>query len=296
MQRGFKGIWIPKEIWLSPDLNYVEKILLVEIDSLDNEEGCYASNEYFAKFLGISKDRVSKLISGLCKKGYLISNIKYKEHSKEVDKRILNTTIGYKHPLGENTYTPSVKTPIPPGENNYTPIGKNNEDNNISFNNTFNNYDVDNTRARKNEIAEQNVYQFYQQNFGLLNPIIGEKIADWIKDLSEDLVKEALTRTSMNGSRSFNYAEAIMREWYHNNVKTLDQVKALDLEHQAKKSQRNRKGTTSIRQEMVPDWLKNKKEAEHQTAVDQTIPNEDVEERIKRANALLAEVGISPLG
>ena len=35
MQRGFKGIWIPKEIWLSPDLNYVEKILLVEIDSLE---------------------------------------------------------------------------------------------------------------------------------------------------------------------------------------------------------------------------------------------------------------------
>ena len=290
MERGFKGIWIPKEIWLSPDLNYVEKILLVEIDSLDNEEGCYASNEYFAKFLGISKDRVSKLISGLCKKGYLVSTMTYKKDSKEIDKRVLNTIIGYRHPLGKNTDTPSVKTTIPLGKNTDTPIGKNNEDNNTSFNNTFNNYDDDNGCARESEVDEQNIYQFYQQNFGVLTPLIGEKIADWVKDLGMGLVKEALTKTLMNGTRSFAYAESIMKDWYDKNIKTLDQVKALDLEHQAKKSQRNRKGTTPIRQEIVPDWLQ--KQAQETQS---NSSNEDADERIKRANSLLADVGIMPL-
>ncbi|MDN6167642.1 MAG: helix-turn-helix domain-containing protein, partial [Lactococcus lactis] len=71
MERAFKGIWIPKEIWLDKDLNWVEKILLVEIDSLDNDEGCWASNGYFADFFNLSKNRISILISSLSKKGYI---------------------------------------------------------------------------------------------------------------------------------------------------------------------------------------------------------------------------------
>lgn len=35
--RDFKGIWIPKDIWLSDKLTLQEKIMYIEIDSLDNE-------------------------------------------------------------------------------------------------------------------------------------------------------------------------------------------------------------------------------------------------------------------
>ena len=38
--RDFKGIWIPKEIWESENLSIMEKVLFVEIHSLDNERGC----------------------------------------------------------------------------------------------------------------------------------------------------------------------------------------------------------------------------------------------------------------
>jgi len=37
MKRDFKGIWIPKEIWLNENLTLQEKVFLVEIESLDNE-------------------------------------------------------------------------------------------------------------------------------------------------------------------------------------------------------------------------------------------------------------------
>lgn len=134
------------------------------------------------------------------------------------------------------------------------------------------------------------IAHFYQQNFGVLNPLIAEKLQYWIKDLGNDLVYEALARTALNGVRNFSYAESIMKDWYDKNIKTLDQVKALDLEHQAKKSQRNRKGATPIRQEIVPDWLQ-KQTQETQS----NSSNEDAEERIKRANTLLADVGIMPL-
>lgn len=68
-QRDFKGIWIPAEIWLNDSLSFLEVILLAEIDSLAKDEGCYASNKYFAEFLGVSETYVSKAISSLAKKG-----------------------------------------------------------------------------------------------------------------------------------------------------------------------------------------------------------------------------------
>lgn len=71
--RDFKGVWIPKEVFLDDRLNAVEKIILVEIDSLDVEdsEGCYASNEYLAKFCQCSVTKISTSISKLIKLGYI---------------------------------------------------------------------------------------------------------------------------------------------------------------------------------------------------------------------------------
>ena len=68
-QRDFKGIWIPAEIWLNKSLSFFEVILLAEIDSLAKDEGCSASNAYFAEFLGVSETYVSKAISSLARKG-----------------------------------------------------------------------------------------------------------------------------------------------------------------------------------------------------------------------------------
>lgn len=87
MERGFKGIWIPKEIWLDKTLTLEEKVMLVEIDSLDCGDGCFAQNAYFADFFDLSKNRVCAIIRSLKDKGYIVVNIIYKSGSKEVEKR-----------------------------------------------------------------------------------------------------------------------------------------------------------------------------------------------------------------
>lgn len=71
--RDFKGVWIPKQVFLDERLNAIEKIILIEIDSLDAEdsEGCYASNEYLSNFCKCSMTKVSTSISKLIKLGYL---------------------------------------------------------------------------------------------------------------------------------------------------------------------------------------------------------------------------------
>lgn len=71
-QRDFKGIWIPKNVWLDNRLNALDKIILMEIDSLDFEEkGCYASNEYLAEFCQCSLTKVSLTISKLIELDYI---------------------------------------------------------------------------------------------------------------------------------------------------------------------------------------------------------------------------------
>lgn len=70
--RDFKGVWIAKEVWLDERLNALDKIILTEIDSLDNEEtGCFASNKHIADFCQCSETKVSMAISKLIKCGYL---------------------------------------------------------------------------------------------------------------------------------------------------------------------------------------------------------------------------------
>ena len=78
MNRDFKGVWIPRHIWCDTTLNWTHKLLLVEIDSLDTLDHCFASNKYFAEFLGLSKSRVSEVISDLEKLGYIKVLLKYK--------------------------------------------------------------------------------------------------------------------------------------------------------------------------------------------------------------------------
>jgi DNA-binding transcriptional regulator PaaX len=74
--RDFKGVWIPKEIWLSDQLSLIEKVLFVEIHSLDNERGCYASNRHFAEFFGISERQIRTYIASLKAKGFITVTIK----------------------------------------------------------------------------------------------------------------------------------------------------------------------------------------------------------------------------
>lgn len=70
--RDFKGVWIPREVWLDERLNALDKMILTEIDSLDQgERGCYASNKYIADFCQCSESKVSKSISVLIEYGYI---------------------------------------------------------------------------------------------------------------------------------------------------------------------------------------------------------------------------------
>jgi hypothetical protein len=124
MNRDFKGVWIPKDIWLDENLTWMEKLLLVEIDSLDAEKGCFASNDYFAKFFQLSKSRISDLIGQLVSKGYITTFLLYE--GKQVKRREITMVIPIRKFEGGIRKT----------EEGYS---ENAQDNNTLVNNTINN-------------------------------------------------------------------------------------------------------------------------------------------------------------
>lgn len=90
--RDFKGIWIPKEVWLNGDLTMLDKVILMEIDSLDGEDGCTASNEYLCSFCQCSQQKLSQSITKLSNMGF-VSTVSF-DGRKRVMRSNLHKMVG----------------------------------------------------------------------------------------------------------------------------------------------------------------------------------------------------------
>lgn len=199
MNRNFKGIWIPAHIWLDKNINLTEKCLLAEIDSLSDIDGCFASNQYFADFFGLSKDRISKLISGLRKKGYITVELIYKEGTCEVDKRIIKAnTYGYSY-LGGSTHLEGG------GENNDYIT------NNYNINNN-------NNKTSKKKATKEVRHKYGEFKNVLLSDKDLEKLkAEYGEELVEKYIKKMDEWIELNGRRYKNYYLAL-RQWMNKEV------------------------------------------------------------------------------
>lgn len=88
---------IPKEIWLDRSLTMMEKLFLIEIDSLDNENWCFASNSYFSDFFWVTKWRCTQIIKQLESKNLI--NIVIERQWKMISKRIIRVVNKLNTPL-----------------------------------------------------------------------------------------------------------------------------------------------------------------------------------------------------
>ena len=123
-ERAFRGVWIPAEIWLNRELSLQEKVMLIEIDSLQHpQKGCFKSNKKLAEFFGLSPNRVSEVISSLKKKGWIRVD-QIREGKQIVERRIF-----MKHPLekpnggtrkSEQGYSENRENPIRDSEGGYS--------------------------------------------------------------------------------------------------------------------------------------------------------------------------------
>lgn len=88
-----------------------------------------------------------------------------------------------------------------------------------------------------------NAFDFYEQNFGVLRPFVIDEISNWVTDMSEVLVIEAMKR-SLRQNKNWGYAMGILKEWHKDNIRTLHDVEVRDKSFQQnkKKNGMNRVG------------------------------------------------------
>lgn len=102
-ERGFKGVWIPKNLYMCAELTPNEKFLLLEIYSLSKKNICYAKNKHFADFTGLKENTVQKALLKFEEKGYLNRIYEYKDGTKEIKcRKLILTKKFYKELMSEN--------------------------------------------------------------------------------------------------------------------------------------------------------------------------------------------------
>lgn len=128
---------IPANVRYDKELTPNAKLMYGEITALCNENGiCWAENSYFANLYSVSEVSISKWINQLVKKGYIYSEIIFKEGTKQI----------------LNRYLTILNDPIKEKFN--TPLKEKFKENNININNNIIKKKENNIKERKSLIED----------------------------------------------------------------------------------------------------------------------------------------------
>lgn len=102
----------------------------------------------------------------------------------------------------------------------------------------------------ENEVAK--IFEFYQNNIGMMTPYVQQNVIHWCNDTSPELVMLAIEKAVKENALKFSYAEAILKSWLNQGVKT----KAEALAEMNRRSQAGRNGYQKANnfKETLPDW------------------------------------------
>ena len=79
----------------------------------------------------------------------------------------------------------------------------------------------------------QNLIELYQNNFGIVKPILYDELKADLADYGLELIIEAVKR-AVKRQREYGYAQSILKSWDRSGIKTLEQAKAEEVSFQNK--------------------------------------------------------------
>lgn len=247
-KRDFKGVWIPRKLYISRELSLSEKFVLLEIYSLSNskDKKCYASNEHFANFVGLSTSSIQKMLSNFETKKYIKREYEYKENSKEIARRwivlqkkflddFINEDVSQEETAidevqslqcGGNNSIDTIEKNTPCGGNNSTEVVEKSgyRSNTVFLSNTFNNNQyVKNSSEYVSSLKDggKNIYAFSEKK-GQKNSsedsdeeyqTTEEKLKYEIFPILDDYMEENYEYEYENGMNLI--LEDIIMEFYH---------------------------------------------------------------------------------
>ena len=99
----------------------------------------------------------------------------------------------------------------------------------------------------------QKLIELYQNNFGIVKPILYDDLKADLADYGLALIIEAVKR-AVKRQREYAYAQGILKSWNRSGIKTLEQAKAEEVSFQ-NKSQNNQKNLQQQKPvKKAPEW------------------------------------------
>jgi len=233
---------------------------------------------------------------------YIDLNIGLLEGITFMGNRVLPVKVTGSSPQGEqgitcqgNRVLPSREIPPTRQGNTYTEITTEITNTKIT---TENNNDDDRSPAyaasKTPTPPKQNAFAFYEQNhFGALGSLIMYKIESWIKDMSEPVVIKAMEKAVLNGKTTWGYVETILKDWWNKKLFTLEAIEADDLRWRDQRikatQQKNKPQRTYMqprREEVVPEWFKNRNDDSASKKEEPSPPIEAIDFEAERQKIL----------
>lgn len=192
-------------------------------------------NFYVDEVAKHSKDGIKALKSGLSE----LEKYGYLKRIRIRDKKGLFSEMSWKL---SDTGNLSISTIFGPTDNSID--GKNGPTDNgtlLNKNNTNKKETLNKKNTKKSSstaAAEtgQNAFELYQIVVGILTPMQSQNLSEYIRELSDDVVKFAInSMANQTEQRSFNYLNRILMKYEQLGIDTVEKAEALEKEHQAKK-------------------------------------------------------------
>lgn len=214
-RRGFKGVWIPAEYWFDANLTMSEINMITEIDSLDNGNGCYASNKHFAEFFGVTKGRASQIIASLKAKGYI--SISYDRDGKQITRRVIRVV---------NKLNRGIKNTKPPIKNTKQGYLENCEERNTELGIHLG------ERERIKQPLDTNSklsLLSWPDSLGAMTDQISKLLLDASdQGMSADLLQKAIDLTKIaDPNTPYGYLKTILDDWLGQSIYTVHDWQAL---------------------------------------------------------------------
>lgn len=61
----FTGVWIPAGVFQTTTVSITAKVVYGVVDALDNDDGCFASNAYLSRHLGLGERQIRNILQEL---------------------------------------------------------------------------------------------------------------------------------------------------------------------------------------------------------------------------------------
>lgn len=174
------SIKLMNAVWESDSTSGSDRLVLLALADSANDEGyCWPSYETIAKKANLGKRYVIVIMDKLIEGGLVEKSHRFND--EKFTSNLYRVVVNHDSPRGESPFTRVVNH-----DSLKPPINLNNN---------------------------SNVFATYENEIGILTPLISDKIQDAEKDYPEEWIIEAIGVAAKNNKRNWGYVEGILKRW-----------------------------------------------------------------------------------